>query len=154
MTSSLLIKMLALEISDAVKNYRLHGDRDPPDGVTIFKQYIPVERFEQEDGRYHPFILIALRTIEDGEETIAEIGLTFGVYGEDEETWQDLLNLMETVRIRLLAKRVIGRRYRLADTVQSEISEVQPAPFFYGEMTVRYLMYQPQEEMGGKNGNV
>lgn len=146
--------MLAAETGDAVKNYRLHGDRDPPDGVTIFKQYIPVERFEQNDGRYHPFILIALRSIEDAEQTEAEIGFTFGVYGEEDETWQDLLNLMETVRLRLLARRMIGRRYRLVDALISDINEVQPAPFYYGEMVGRYVMYQPEEEMGSKNGNV
>lgn len=142
-----LIKALAAEIRDAVKNYRLHGDRDPPDGVTIYQQYVPIERFEQADGRYHPFILIALREVEDGEQSEAGIGLTFGVYGEDDETWQDLLNLMETVRIRLLQVRLMWKKYRLIDTMETEIGDLQPAPFFYGEMRLKYWVYQPAEEI-------
>ena len=149
-----LIKELATELKEAVRTYRLHGDRDPPDGVTFYQQYIPVERFEQEGGRYHPFVLIACRAIEDGEQSECEIGITVGVYGEDDETWQDLLNLMSAIRLKLLSKRLIGRRYRLIDTLTSAISEVQPAPFFYGEITGRYLMYQPQEELGDKNGRI
>lgn len=149
-----LIKALSEEVRDAVKGYRLHGDRDPPDGVTIYRQFIPIERFEREDGRYHPFILTALRTVEDGEQTEMEAGLTFGVYGEDDETWVDLLNLMETVRLRLLSKRVIGRRYRLIDTLTSEINELQPAPFFYGAMMLRYATEQIREEVGMRNGNI
>lgn len=149
-----LIKELAAELKDAVKTYRLHGDRDPPDGVTFYQQYIPVERFDDKEGRYHPFVLIACRSIEDGEQSESEIGITVGVYGEDDETWTDLLNLMTALRLRLLSKRIIGRKYRLIDTLISEISEVQPAPFFYGEIIGRYEMYQPLEEMGTKNGRI
>ena len=154
MTAAGLIEALADEISDAVRMYRLKGDRDPPKEVTIYRQYIPVERFEDKDGRYHPLILVALRTIEDDKETEYEVGLTFGVYGESDETWIDLLNLMETVRLRLLSRRLINRRYRLVGELVSEISEIQPAPFFYGEMVGRYMSYQPQEERGKSNGSV
>ena len=147
MTAMRLIKTLAEEVRSALKNYRLEADNHPRKAFTVYEQYVPKAHLENRQGQYHPLIAVALSEIEDDERSIAELGLTFGVYGESEETWRDLVNAIETVRIHLLSKQELGQRYRLIKPLETALAEVQPAPFYYGLMTVRYQMYQPEEEI-------
>lgn len=153
MTARELIGALASEVRLAVKDYRLSYDGGGEKSVTVYEQYIPSERFERDDtGEFHPLIVVALNGIEDREESEAAVGLTFAVYDEEATGWVDLMNLMETVRIRLLRRRMVSRRYRLRE-MDAELAEVQPRPFWYGLITARYFIYQPEEE-SVRNGRV
>ena len=144
-----LVSALALEVRSAVETYRLEADRQPRKAITVYEQFIPKAHMNDPSGQYHPLVVVTCRGVMDDEDnTIAEAGLTFGVYGEstlEEEPWRDLLNVMESVRLRLLERQLIGGCYRLMRPLEMEYAEVQPAPFFYGEMTARYVMYQPVE---------
>ena len=150
MSAVTMVKALSSEIRAALKNYTLDADRHPPKPVTVYEQFIPRAHMEDERGEYHPLVVVTASLIEDDDDnSYIEASLTFGVYGETSiggnEPWIDLLNIVETVRLRLLERQVIGGRYRLIKPMVTEIAEVQPAPFFYGHMTARYVMYQPVE---------
>ena len=149
-----LIRALATEIRNAVENYKLGSDKQEPKAISVYEQFIPRAHLDDPRGHFHPLIVVQCASLSDElEGTTAEMTLTFGVYDESRiesdgrlnEPWVDLLNVMETVRLRLLSKAVIGGRYRLLKPLESEIAEVQPAPFYYGQMTARYYIYQADE---------
>ena len=146
MTGVGLIKALSARVEAAAKNYKFEADNHPDKPVSVYRQYIPKSHLENRQGQYHPLIVVSLVGLEDDDETIADVNLTFGVYGESDDTWLDLINLMETVRIDLLSKPDVGRRYRLQMPLRMEISEMQPSPFFYGLIEARYWLASPAEE--------
>ncbi len=150
-----LIRALGTEIRTAVENYKFASDGHEPKKISVYEQFIPRAHLDDPRGQFHPLIAVQCASVSDEiEGTAAEMTLTFGVYDESRieqdgrlnEPWVDLLNLMETVRLRLLSKPVIGGRYRLIKPLETEIAEVQPAPFFYGQITARYFIYQAQDE--------
>lgn len=145
-----LIKALSEEVRRAIAGYKFEADKHVDKAFTVYEQHVPKSKLDNPRGAYHPLIAVALNSIEDDEQTLAELGLTFAVYGESETTWIDLLNAMETVRLHLLEEQTLKKKYRLIKPLEIDIPEVQPAPFFYGLMTVRYWIYQP-EERNGKN---
>ena len=147
MTAIELIHALAVAVEGALKNYEFEADNHPHKPFTVYEQHVPKAHLENRQGKYHPLVAVALDSIEDDEDAIAELGLTFAVYGEADDTWRDLLNAMETVRLELLARPTLEHKYRLIKPMETTLAEVQPAPFFYGLMTVRYQMYQPEEEI-------
>ena len=147
MTAAELIHALAIEVDAALKTYKFEADNHPNKPFTVYEQHVPKAHLENRQGKYHPLVAVALENITDDEEAIAELGLTFSVYGEAADTWRDLLNSMETVRIQLLAHPTLVKKYRLIKPLETELAEMQPAPFYYGLITVRYQMYQPEEEI-------
>ena len=151
MTLVTLVKKVSEAIRAAVSRYELISDENGLKPVTVYEQYIPPEIFDRDEtGEYHPLILVSLETVEDDRDThnnaYADLGITFAVYGEEDRTWQDLLNVIDTVRLELLARPVIGGYYRLMRPLTTEILERQPVPFWYGYMTARYYIYAPNEE--------
>ncbi len=145
-----LVRALSAEVRAALEHYTLEADRHPPKPITVYEQFVPKAHMTDPSGEYHPLVLVACRElIDDEDNTYAEAGLTFAVYGETSvegnAPWIDLLNIMETVRLRLLERQVIGGRFRLVKPMEATYAEVQPAPFFIGEMTARYVMYQAVE---------
>ena len=147
MTAVGLIRALATEVRNALKNYKFEADNHPDKPFTVYEQHVPKAHLENRKGQYHPLVAVTLDSIEDEEMTVAELGLTFGVYGEDNTTWIDLINSMETVRLKLLTQQTLAGKYRLLKPMEMTVAEVQPVPFFYGLITVRYQMYQPEDEM-------
>ena len=79
--------------------------------------------------------------------SIATIGLTIGVYGEDRQAWMDLLGIMERIRQRLLIFRKLDGRFRLVMPAKWETIEAQPYPFWFGYGTLMYQIGQPNERM-------
>ena len=114
--------------------------------VNVFAQVCPKDLFETTS--YLPFVIVELLSVEGdlNDESLAQIGLSFAVFGLEENGFQDLFHLMEVVRYRLLTKRVIGKRFRLKSAEWQPIpSENQPQPFLYGSATLTYSIFQPQE---------
>lgn len=156
MTAVGLIKAVSEHVRGGVANYRLEKDGGGQKPVTVYEQLIPEEVFENDDAaEYHPLIGVTLTTLEDDDErSEATLDLTFAVYSEDADGWLDLMNLIETVRLALLKKKMLARRYRLVLPLTVELIERQPRPFFYGLMTAKYLIHQPEEERVHMNGGI
>ena len=147
MTGVGLVLALSAYVRDVVKDYRLESDGGGEKHVTVYEQLIPEEVFAHDDAEeYHPLIGVSLRTMEDEERAELTVDLTLGTYSEDRDGWRDLLNMMDTVRLGLLKKQLLKGRYRMLPPLTAEILERQPVPFFYGFMTARYMVYQPEEE--------
>ena len=151
MTPADLVTTLAAEIKNACAGLKLFTEyttasEDNLVEVNVFAQVCPKDLFETTS--YLPFVIVELLSVEDelNDESTAQIGLSFAVFGLEEDGFKDLFHLMETVRYRLLTKRVIGKRFRLKEARWEPIpSENQPQPFLYGAATLTYSIFQPQE---------
>ena len=90
MTPTNLLKSLAAEIDDCTKEIKLPTEymRKPSAEnfvkVNVFEQYIPADLFEQ--TTYFPLIIVELLNIRDNlkEGSVAEVGLSCGVYAKEE----------------------------------------------------------------------
>lgn len=144
-----LIKSIQTEIQEAVKDYKLAAEGQGDKKVTVYAQHIPDDCFTNDS--YYPLVVAAINKVEDGAEdsqpvpSTITIGLTFGVYGEDEYAWVDLLNVMERTRQRLVNSRLLNNRFRLQFPVKWETIEAQPYPFWFGYGTLEYSMPRPIE---------
>lgn len=151
MTPTNLIKDLAAEIDDCTKEIKLPTEymRKPSAEnfvkVNVFEQYIPADLFEQ--TTYFPLIIVELLNIRDNlkEGSVAEVGLSCGVYAKEENGWQDLFHLMQVIRLRLLTKRLIAQKFRLVDELITSFPDTQPQPFMFSYINAQYELYLPQE---------
>ena len=149
MTPVNLVLELQKLIADAVKDYKLKAENQEDCKITVYAQHIRDEVFQ--DERCYPLIVVSLQGAKDHtnnagpEASLATVGLTFGVFAEDKNGWMDLLNIMETVRQKIMACRTVANRHRLTDVVEWNTIEAQPYPFWFGYGTLKYSIGQPQE---------
>ena len=149
-----LIDAVAEEVQDALKNLRLPTEymQEPaPDNfvqVNVFKQYLPADLFEQTS--YYPFVMVEWLSSTDNlnKGSTAQIGLTVGTFAKEQDGYLDALYILDELRIRLLNKRILARKFQLVadDAATWEVPSNQPTPFFvlYGALT--YQMHLPQDE--------
>ena len=160
MTPVELIEQLSLLIRDSVKNYRLLSELETDlatqqlkkvyklKKVSVYEQEIPEEDFN--DDSYYPLVIVSLQKIQDQIEesevkpTLMIVGLTIGVYGEDKNSWKDLLNLTETIRSCALLNKMVAKKFRLVEVVDSDFIEKQPYPFHFSYITLIYSTFQPR----------
>lgn len=161
MTPTGLVTALKAEIEDAVKGYKMQAENQGDKRVSVYAQYIrgeiidgAAEGDDEIGDTYYPLIIVTYQGGKDDtptrespreEASVANIGLTFSTYGEDEAAWMDLLNIMEHVRQRVLTKRTVADEYRLVLPIEWHTIETQPYPFWFGYGTLQYTIAQPQE---------
>ncbi len=133
-----LIEALADEIRDATKDYKLKAEDQQDKKVTVYCQHIPDEDFFSDT--YYPLVIVSVQEVTDDNEgiSIATVGLTIGVYGDDQEAWMDLLSIMERIRQRVCNEKIIARKYPLVMPTKFETIEAQPYPFWFGYGTLKY----------------
>jgi hypothetical protein len=133
-----LIEALADEIRDATKDYKLRAEGQEDKKVTVYCQHIPDEDFLSDT--YYPLVIVSVQEVTDDNEgiSIATVGLTIGVYGDDKEAWMDLLSIMERIRQRVCNEKIIARKYPLVMPTKFETIEAQPYPFWFGYGTLKY----------------
>ena len=133
-----LIEALADEIRDATKDYKLKAEGQEDKKVTVYCQHIPDEDFLSDT--YYPLVIVSVQEVTDDNEgmSIATVGLTIGVYGDDQEAWMDLLSIMERIRQRVCNEKIIARKYPLVMPTKFETIEAQPYPFWFGYGTLKY----------------
>ena len=133
-----LIEALADEIRDATKDYKLKAEGQEDKKVTVYCQHIPDEDFLSDT--YYPLVIVSVQEVTDDNEgiSIATVGLTIGVYGDDQEAWMDLLSIMERIRQRVCNEKIIARKYPLVMPTKFETIEAQPYPFWFGYATLKY----------------
>ena len=146
MTPTNLIKALARELREVLKGFKLLAEYQADRKVRVYEQIMPLA--EQKDDTFFPNVLIDLVQIdENGTDSIAIINLNIAVYaGENEEGWQDLLNIMERIRQFILTHPIIDEKFPLempATFVPRPPAE-QPEPFFYCDCIVRYRLATPR----------
>lgn len=133
-----LIEALADEIRDATKDYKLRAEGQEDKKVTVYCQHIPDDNFLSDT--YYPLVIVSIQEVTDENEgmSIATVGLTIGVYGDDKEAWMDLLSIMERIRQRVCNEKIIARKYPLVMPTKFETIEAQPYPFWFGYATLKY----------------
>lgn len=133
-----LIESLAEEIRDATKDYVLKAEGQEDKALTVYCQHIPDEEFTTDT--YYPLVVVSALDVEDDDQGIstATVGLTIGVYGEDRDAWKDLLSIMERIRQRFCAKKIIAKKYAAVFPFKWETVEAQPYPFWFGYGTLKY----------------
>lgn len=161
MTPSNLIHDLAGELCKATKNFIFQAEYQDDKKVSVYEGYIPAENFNNET--FLPMIVVELRGVEDTDEgSIATVGLMLAVYGGENakydggrnlnngfkdygDGWRDLNNLAETIRqdILSLPNRTLAEKFQLMLPMVYSPQPEQPAPFFYGDMVMQFVIGQP-----------
>ena len=141
MTPINLIKSLKSEVESDLKNIQLSSENESK-GIGVHL-YLSNENFTHED--LYPLILISLLRVEDFQlestrlsMSIASVELTIGIFGEDSETYIDLLNICEHLRGKLLRDQLIANKFRLQLPIQTEILADQPYPFQFAYIRTQY----------------
>jgi len=141
MTPVNLLHELKSEIESDLKIFQLSSENESKSiGVHI---HLANENFTNED--LYPLILISLLKIEDfplesirPAMSIATVELTIGIFGEDSETYIDLLNICEHLRQKLLRDQLIANKFRLQLPISTEILPDQPYPFQFAYLRTQY----------------
>ncbi len=154
-----LIDAICEFLTVTVKDLQLKtqgGDGRPPQ---IVAGYLPPKNpkkpeLQEED---FPFVIVRLISLEDvGEKgggtskdyAQAVVRLVIGTYSHDaQDGWRDVANTATRIWIDLFRKRVIAKRYRIEYPYLFEMPEEQPYPQWIGEMTTRWTMPRPLEEI-------
>jgi hypothetical protein len=132
------------------------GDERPPQ---IVAGYLPPKNPKkpelQEDD--FPFVIARLISLEDVSEkgggtgrdyAQAVVRLVIGTYSHDaQDGWRDVANTATRIWIDLFKKRVIAKKYRIEYPCLFEMPEEQPYPQWIGEMTTRWVVPRPLEEI-------
>ncbi len=142
-------------VSELMLPTRVQSESDAPAerAADVYLMQVP-------DGsaakKYCPYICHTIITSEDVQpagqqpESLVTVRTIFGVYHEqDDAGGLALLNLMERLRIALLRKRVIGRRYRLAtgEKLETLIYPDNLKPYYVGEMMSVWQLPAIREEV-------
>ena len=145
MTPLNLIQSLKEMILQDLSTFRLQSERESKKiGVYL---HLANENFTHED--LYPLILISLLKVEDlslestrPSMSIATVELTIGVFGEDSETYVDLLNICEHLRQKLLRDQLIANKFRLQLPIQTEILADQPYPYQFAYLKTQYSIWR------------
>lgn len=159
MTIKFLLDELKKFVADAVKDYKLPTSLQKGD-QQIETRAPAVHLMRLPDSRsvtkIAPYILIRYVTSiskeADGQKTEynAVIRMIFCVYGKDEEEGAlNLVNVMDSVRIKLLKKVVVGKCFRLDKEkgLESLVYEDDTAPYYAGEMVGTFQLPPIEREV-------
>lgn len=139
-----LVKTITEEVKETVKGYKLKAEGQDDKYVSVYTQRIPDEALELNDDSYYPLILVSLQNITESERgtSTVKIGITMAVYGEDMGAWEDLLNIQEGIRQKLMGMTMIANRYILQFPATWETPEIQPYPFWFSYGSLTYTVPQ------------
>ena len=140
------LEAICKEIEVAVKDYRLDVEDKGVEGkpVTVYRQHIPDEDFEQDS--FYPLVIVNVAKVTDNLDgkSIVEVNLCVGVFGEHQTAWMDLLSIMERIRQHLCVNKVIGNKYHVQMPMEWETAEKQPIPYWFGYGAVKFVVGQPR----------
>ena len=146
MTPRNLIKALAKELREVLKDFKLSAEYQADRKVRVYEQIMPLA--EADNDTFFPNVLIYLVQVdEDGTDSLATVNFSIAVYGgEDEQGWQDLFNIAERVRQFVLTHPVVGKKFPLEmpATFAPRPPSEQPEPFFYFDCIARYRIATPR----------
>ena len=138
MTPARLLRALQDELSEDLKNYRYRGDDEESNHVNVYLQ-LSDENFI--DEKKYPLVMVSIRSVEcDNYKQFANVEITIGTYGEEEESLIDLLNISERIRQYLLKNIKLANRFLMLYPLRMEILTDQPYPFRFGYITTQYTI--------------
>lgn len=113
-----------------------------PSGITFEDKKSGVENYSADDyEKNFPGVVVKLGDIIDKEENRIDMNrvslrLLFGVYDANPEcdAWRDVLSMMEKVRQKWLADRIIARKFRIEMPLTMRLLEADTFPVYFGEM--------------------
>ena len=154
-----LVDAICEFLTITVKDLQLKTQRGDTRSPQIVAGYLPPKNpkkpeLQEED---FPFVIVRLISLEDTSEkggsaskdyAQAVVRLVIGTYSHDaQDGWRDVANTATRIWIDLFRKRVIAKRYRIEYPYLFEMPEEQPYPQWIGEMTTRWTMPRPLEEI-------
>lgn len=153
MTAIRLVNALAVELREALKNYRSIAENEAEKSVTVYENNLPEGDFESDS--YYPFACVEFLNVEDtAEGSTAAVLITVGVYtGARSDKRTDLLNISETIRQYLLGHRVIGERFILELPSYMAVVEERSENFCFANLFFSYKVPQlitPVAEAAGE----
>lgn len=150
MNVSIMLDELVLVVGKATENHRLgtkHGTFRAPQVVL---GYLPTPDPKNplciED---YPFVIVRYlsdEADEDGSKVVVK--LLCGVYScDDQRGWQELLNIMNTLRTHFLSNPRFGNCFEIELPLKREIPEEQDPPQWVGEITLNVTIPHVVEEV-------
>ena len=138
MIPSRLIRAIRDELSEDLKNYRYSADGEESKHVGVYFQ-LSDEQFI--DEKKYPLVLIHLTGIDcDNYKQIARIEITVGTYGEEEESFIDLLNISERIRQYLLKHTKLADRFLMLYPLKMQVVPDAPYPFRFAYISTQYTI--------------
>lgn len=137
------------ELSLLSKN---RGDLPP------FKGFIGMIPGEEEKPRASDFPLLIFRLnsfedLESGQDSILTVRILVGIYNPEESNfdksspgYHDLCNALARLRQALLKRSNIGGKWRRTGKLEGGPFDIQPYPYFFGDIIVQYDERQTTEE--------
>ena len=150
MTPVELIKTLAAEFREVLKDFDLEAEYQENKNVTVYEQVLPLPQFEHDT--FFPYAAVSVEKIIDDDdfESYAVVVVSIGVFGGDDEGgWQDLLNIAERLRQYLILNTVIADRFvrvlPVEFTFLGSADERTARPFYLGDLALVYKIATPQQ---------
>ena len=136
---NLLVDDLKTYLEDKLSQFSLETKKGRK-SAKVVKYFLSSKRKETEDD--FPLIIIRPFEGEDGSQSDMTVKFICGVYSIDDEGINDLISLIEKVRLVLLEDYEINSKFRLEQTenksLKWEISEDQPYPQWLGAITATF----------------
>lgn len=92
--------------------------------------YLPFKG-ESENPDYPYIIIRAVNGVDDKEKSIISINIILGIYSEDNDGWEDIINVCQRVRQALLDNKTLANKFCL-EQIEWEIFEEQTIPEWNG----------------------
>lgn len=139
MTPLNLIEKLTEKLREAVKDFKMVAQEQPPKNVTVYIQNLP----DVNEDSYYPFVVVELVGVTDeAGGSLASVLITCGIFGESADAFKDLLNLSERVRQCILKNRLVGAA-ALQLPLEFAPVEKTSVSFQFANFFVQYGIVQP-----------
>lgn len=148
MTPQILVDELTKVVAAAVSEIVLETPRGAKRAPRVVPGWMPTEDPRKDED--FPYVVVRYIGHEDrGEgDSVAKVNIIAGTHAEDPQGWRDLVNVLECVRITLLKNRVVGKKFRMALPLKSNIPPYdQPYPKWVGELQSEWVIPQLIEEV-------
>ena len=171
-----LLDALVSEFKQEFAGYFLPNKDAVMQEVKVYSQYLPqpqnityTERerrglagYEENDyATNFPCVIVRLEDMTDSEEGSTElctvrVQVIAGVYDDTPESqgYRHILAMQDKIRLLLLDRRVIGRKFLLDMPVKSKLLDIETWPVWYGQQELTYHAGRPLQNWEYVHGGI
>ncbi|MGG1638226.1 hypothetical protein [Paenibacillus sp. NRS-1760] len=116
----------------------------------VFEFVLPQKTHQNMNAEDYPFVIVRVINGEDQEDQHkVTVNLIFGTKSEQEAGFQDVLNLMERVRVAFRKRRTLDNQFRVELPYKWTLFEDQPYPEWIGQAITTWTLPTISEEVEG-----
>lgn len=150
MTEIDLIDGLAVEVKEALKNYRLRTAKENLVPINVYTQNLPLKK-EKGDERQYPYVLICFddESIETKESPMnVSVYFIIGIIDktEDKQGYRDVLQIANLIYQYLFRKGIIAKAFRPSYPFKIALQQEDTYPYYFGGIESVWEMPVIEEE--------